>query len=272
MLASAVDSWKMGMALLSGVILISLLLTLPVAVQSRRMAAPGPGKTDKKEFVPFPRDLFRLPVFWTGLLIMALAMWSNLAFTDLCPGFLAVAPPVGAGYGPEVSGRLMSLPSISGMIGALLAGFLIDKAFNGKNRMVVGVGWVISSVFYTAVLLSSVHGNLFILAPVLLIAGLQNPFINVAVMSFAAKTFPPRLVGRIGGLWISVSFFAGSAGVMVGSLALHKTGTYRLSILILTAASIIGLFISSLLREPSAGREVIPDGMCSRQDTCAMGR
>lgn len=267
-LASAAGSWQTGMALLSGVVLISLLITLPVAFRSKRIAVPGLGEDSRKESVPFPLELFRMRVFWAGLSIMALAMWSNLAFTDLCPGFLAVAPPVGAGYGPVVSGRLMSLPSISGMVGALIAGFLIDKVFHGKNLVVVAIGWVISSIFFTAVLLSSVRDNIFILAPVLFAAGLQNPFINVAVMSFAAKIFSPRIVGRVGGLWMSVSFFAGSAGVMVGSLALHKTETYRLSILILTMVSIIGLLISPFLRASSARPEGAATSAFDRRHAC----
>jgi sugar phosphate permease len=185
-------------------------------------------------------------------LTIALAMWTNMAFSDLTPGFLAVAPPVGAGYGAEMAGRFMSLASITGILGALLAGFLIDKVFRGKNRFVIMIGWSLSAVFFTAVIFPPIHNNRFVLSLVLLLTGLQNPFINVTVMSFAAKIFSPRIVGRVCGLWMSVSFFAGSAGVMVGALALHATGTYRLSIIILTMASLIGLAISPLLRQPSS--------------------
>jgi MFS family permease len=251
MLVSFAGSWQIGLALLSGMVLLSLLFTIPVAIRSKRYVGYGSREKEPTEFVPLSKAYFRAPLFWVGLFIMALAMWTNLTFTDLCPGFLAVSKPVGAAYGAQMAGRLMSLPSAAGMFGALIAGFLVDKVFHGKNRFAVMIGWIISAVFYTSVLFSFVHENTAVLVPVLLISGLQNPFVNVAVMSFAAKMFSPNIVGRIGGLWISVSFFAGSAGVMVGSIALHETGTYQLSFLILAVASMIGLAITPMLKDPN---------------------
>jgi MFS family permease len=251
-LALITGSWQVGMALLSGVVFISLLVTVPVAIKSKQMQTQRPWPDVKDGYIPQTSSLFHMLMFWVGLLTIALAMWTNMAFSDLTPGFLAVAPPVGAGYGAEMAGRFMSLSSITGILGALIAGFLIDKVFRGKNRFVVMIGWSLSAIFFTAVIFPSIHNNQFVLSLVLLLTGLQNPFINVTMMSFAAKIFSPHIVGRVCGLWMSVSFFSGSAGVMIGAVALHATGTYKLSILILTMASLIGLAISPLLKQPSS--------------------
>jgi len=177
-------------------------------------------------------------------------MWANIAFGDLSPGFLAVAPPIGAGYGPRTAGLLMSATSVTGIVGAPVAGFLVDKIFHAKSRPVIMIGWVMSAVFFTAILLPAVHANTPILVLVLLMAGLQNPFVNVALLSFAAKIFSPHIVGRVCGLWISVSFFAGAAGVIVGSTLLHTTGTYDASIIVLGIVSVIGLASSTFIRRP----------------------
>jgi MFS family permease len=139
--------------------------------------------------------------------------------------------------------------TLMGIAGAPLGGFLVDKVFNGRNRPVIVIGWVLSAVFYTAIMFPAVYSRPFALMTVLLLAGLANPFLNVTLMSFAAKVFSPLVVGRVCGLWMSVSFFAGSAGVMAGSLALRATGTYELSILIIGASSVLGLVVSLFLRQ-----------------------
>jgi hypothetical protein len=60
------------------------------------------------------------------------------------------------------------------------------------------------------------------------------------------------MIGRVCGLWMSIAFFASSAGVIVGSLALHATGNYRLSMITTGACGVIGLLISLALKEPAS--------------------
>jgi hypothetical protein len=58
------------------------------------------------------------------------------------------------------------------------------------------------------------------------------------------------MVGRVAGLWLSVAFLMGAIGVSVGSLALHATGTYQVSIIIVGGACVMGLFLSLFLKPP----------------------
>lgn len=248
-LSAALHSWRDGTGVLAGVALIALLITLPIAARSKRErintdidAAPA----------ALPAvGFFRWPLFWIGLLILSFSAWANIAFGDLSPGFLAVAPPIGAGYGARTAGLLVSATSLTGMIGAPVAGFLIDKIFRGESRPVVMIGWIMGAVCFAVILLPVIHSHEVALFAVLLIAGLQNPFVNVGLLSFAAKVFSPHIVGRICGLWISVSFFTGAAGVTIGSLLLRTTGDYGASIAGLGVVSLIGLVVSILLRRPN---------------------
>jgi MFS family permease len=251
MLSSVLGGWRRGTGVLSVVGLAALLLTLPIASRSKRERVYAVAEPGSDVALP-TRQLYQLPTFWLGLLILALAMWANTAFGDLSPGFLAVAPPIGAGYGPRQAGLLMTATSITGIIGAPIAGFLVDKLFRGENRLVIMIGWGMSAVFFTAILIPAIHAHELALVAVLLLAGLQSPFVNVALLSFTAKVFPPQIVGRVCGLWISLSFFAGAAGVLVGSLLLHATGDYRASIIGLGLVSLIGLGLSILLKPPIA--------------------
>lgn len=248
-LSQTLGGWQIGIGLLSFVPLLALLITVPVAIASRRHRGTAQDGARYGEAV-LPSEFLRVPAFWVGLLALGLCYWVGLAFNALSPGFLAVAPPVGAGYGSQGAGKLMLLFTVAGVVGPPLGGFLVDKLFRGRSSPLVAVGWILGAACYTAIVLPSVHGNHIVLGAVLLAAGLSNPFINVTLMSFAAKVFPPHAVGRVCGLWLSLSFLAGAGGVMACSLALRATGNYTLPILIIGISSVIGLATAPFLKQP----------------------
>ncbi|HSV52382.1 MAG TPA: MFS transporter, partial [Burkholderiaceae bacterium] len=231
-LSPALGGWQWGIGVLSVVPLIALLITVPIAIKSRSNRPVSTG-FDRPAEVVSAREFMRMPVFWFGLVALCLCYWVGLSFNSLGPGYLAVDPPVGAGYGPQGAGGLMLLFTVAGIVGPPLGGYLIDKLFDGRSRPLIAIGWALGAVCYTAVLFAPIYGNSFVLGAVLLAAGLSNPFVNVTLMSYAAKVFPPHAVGRVSGIWLSLSFLAGSAGVMVCSLALRSTGTYTLPLLII---------------------------------------
>lgn len=253
MLSEALGGWQLGIGSLSVVPLIALMITVPIAIASRRNRPTSAGFESGADVVS-TREFLRVPTFWFGLIALSLCYWVGLSFNSLSPGYLAVDPPIGAGYGPQGAGSLMLLFTIAGIAGPPLGGFLVDKLFDGRSRPLIVIGWTLGAVCYTAVLFAPVYGNRIVLAGVLLAAGLANPFVNVTLMSFAAKVFPPHVVGRVSGLWLSTSFLAGSAGVMVCSLALRSTGNYTLPIVIIGISSAIGIAIAPLLKQPALAR------------------
>ena len=82
----------------------------------------------------------------------------------------------------------------------------MDKVFSRQNRSVILLGFLISACAYPAVLLSAVHTHKAVIDAVLLLGGVANPFVNVTLMTMAAKIFDIGTVGRICGLWMSTSF------------------------------------------------------------------
>lgn len=249
LLAQTFGGWQMGIGLLSVAPLLALLITLPIAIASVRNRSSAVSGMPTREIIP-ARIFLRVPAFWVGLVSLCLCYWVGLSFNSLSPGYLAVDAPAGAGYGPQGAGNLMLLFTLAGIAGPPLGGFLIDKLFDGQSRPLVVIGWILGALCYTAILLAPVSGNRLVLATVLMAAGLANPFLNVTLMSYAAKVFPPQVVGRVCGLWLSLSFLAGSAGVMVCSLALRATGSYTLPLLIIGISSLVGLATAPFLRQP----------------------
>lgn len=249
-LSELVGGWRWGIGLLSLVPLLALITTVPVAAMSIRHRPTVSSAERREEAVPASAFL-RMPAFWVGLVTLGLCGWVGIPFNSLSPGFLAVSPPVGAGYGPQGAGNLMLFFTLAGVVGPPLGGFLIDKAFGGRSRPLIMVGWILSAVFYTAILLPAVHDQRFVLMAVLLVAGLANPFINVTLMSYAAKSFSAHVVGRVCGLWLSLASLTASAGVLMCSLALSTTGSYTIPILIIGGSSVIGLLLAPFLKQPS---------------------
>lgn len=254
----ALHSWHQGLFALAVVPLLALVVTIPVAIASGRIRNAVSIAELNREVIP-ASEFLRTPTFWIGLVALCLCYWAGLAFNGLAPGFLAVDPPAGAGYGPQGAGSLMLVFTLSGIVGPPIGGFVVDKLFNGRSKPLIAIGWVIGAVCYTAILLPAVSGNRSMLELVLLIAGLSNPFIDVTLMSFAAKVFPLRVVGRVAGLWLSCALLTGSVSMMVGSLALRTTGTYTLSLLIIGAACVIGFAVASLLTHPRHAQAARPD-------------
>ncbi len=248
-LSRVFGSWHFGVSALSVVVLIVLLISLPVAIMAKRLR-PGGLQHENKGAADSMGILFRMPAFWLGMAIVGLGFWVSSAFSNLTPGFLAVAKPVGAGFGPQSAGSLMSIVTLFTIAAAPLAGFLVDKVFRGRDLVVILIGWVMTAVAFLLIALPSVYGNRIALISALLIAGCANPFVVVTIMAFAGKVFPSNLIGRACGFWMSIAFFAGSAGVMVESLALHATGNYRLPMIITSVCGILGLLISMALKAP----------------------
>jgi MFS family permease len=244
--------WRWGIAVQAFVAAGALAFAVFAAMRARPHT---PGVQVNTMVLPPQRvNLMHLPIFWIGLGVIALACWANMSFADLTPGFLSVAAPVGVGYGPQKAGGLMSLFAVSGVIGAPLAGLLMDTRFRHENRSVILLGFLLGAGTYTAILLPVVHDHRVLLGAVLLFGGAANPFVNVTLMSIVAKTVPIGVVGRICGLWMSLSFFAGATGVVAGSLALRISGDYRVSLTIIGVTCIAGFLASLMLPQRT------PDG------------
>jgi MFS family permease len=254
-LVHSTGSWQYGTSMLAFIAAAALAIALAASrlahsYQSLNISAEQP----HNQLSP-TRTVLRLPIFRTGVVVIALACWINMSFSDLAPGFLSVNPPIGAGFGARRAGGLMSVFAISSVISAPIAGFLMDKVFIRQNRLVILLGFLISACAYPAILLPVVHDHQFVIYAVLLFGGVANPFVNVTLMTMAAKLFDIGTMGRICGLWMSISFFAGAAGVLVGSVSLRASHDYRVSMLIIGIASLCGALAVLLLPKRLPGRD-----------------
>lgn len=263
-LVMSASSWQMGMLYFSVVLLVATIFIVIVNIGARHHLPPTMTKKEEHSNMTkqdFMRTVLRSPAFWLGLCVMAFSTWANQSFNNLSPAFLAVDPPVGAGYGAEAAGRF-SAGTWIGMIGGFfLSGFIIDKVCRGRTAPLVIFGFLANLILYTGILFQAVNGSPAILTVWLMMAGITNPFTAVGNQCFAVRTFSPEVIGKVAAIWICVSNFAGSIGVMTASLALKSTGNYHLAFAVIAGASILGLAAAIISREKRAQIEAHAESM-----------
>ncbi|MCL6479426.1 MAG: MFS transporter [Peptococcaceae bacterium] len=190
------------------------------------------------------------PVTWVAIIGGALMSWVYMAFNDLTPGYLAIEPPVGLGYGPVGAGQLMIGAQISFMIGAAASGFLVEKLFRGSARTVMMIATIASAIVVYTLKVPAVCANQSILQLILILAGFFLAIPVPVALGFIAKYYPYEITGKLGGLAMGIICLCGSTGINVNSVILHSTGFYTMSIVLISILAVISLIISLKLNPP----------------------
>jgi MFS family permease len=248
-LALYAGSWQKGIACLSIGIAVATVFVVVISMAAKRQL-PSTSAVTAATSSPSISGLVLTRPFLAGILGMSCGVWTQQTFNSLTPGYLAVLPPMGLGLGALVAGKLMTTVMLAGIVSSLVGGILVDKICGGQVRPVVLTGFVLLVVCPILLLTHQIGGQRFALILCLMLAGAATPFINPVILGFAAKNFPPSIVGRIVGTWMSVALFCGAAGVMVGAGALTSTGTYRSSMEIISAIAVLG-FLASVFIYPA---------------------
>ncbi|MBP2650052.1 MAG: transporter transrane protein [Firmicutes bacterium] len=260
--AQMAGSWQGGLAWMSGILLVGFVYILVVGILANRYELPNSSPVAKDEPAAdtnFWHIVKSNPAFWVGLAVMALSNWVNNAFSDLSPGYLAVQPPVGVGFGPEVAGQLSSGTWIGTLVGIFISGIVIDKVFRGKSGILIVVGFICNIIFCNGIMFHQIYSNTTLLTIWLLGVGFVSPFTAVGNQYFAIKSFSPDVIGKVSATWTSISNFIGAFGVMLGSFALKTTGTYYVSFAIVAVVSVVGIIVALASQDRRAAIEAAAD-------------
>jgi MFS family permease len=186
---------------------------------------------------------------WIAFLIAFVVAWAAQGYNDLTPAHIAVAPPVGLGYGPQLSGKMMSIYMIAYMVSSLAVGFIV-KALGGRYKIVIFGSFLISAIFEVMVLFPVVHSSTTGLTISIIFMGLFFGMPNPVAFAFIANNFPKHIVGKLGSFVFGLSIIGGLLGVVAGSTALHITGRYNVSIIIVGIVLVFGAVFGLLLNPP----------------------
>ena len=81
--------------------------------------------------------------------------------------------------------------------------------------------------------------------------GMPNPIAQTSVSNF----YPEHITGTVGGFTMGLGIFGGTVGVAAGSAALHATGMYDVSIIIVVVVSLVGAVAALGVKAPKIFNE-----------------
>ncbi len=249
---AATGNWATGLRNLWPLAVVGIIMTVIVMV-GPKVAPQGADHENVDETAAasnlalYKRALAQ-PLTWIATLCVVVASWFNQAFNDMTPGYLALDKPVGLGLGAAGAGSIGSLAQIGNMVGCLLVGVLVERLFKGKARPALMIAFAAMAVGAALLLVPGVNTNQVILTIVMMITVFFLGWINATALGWVAKNYPASITGKLGGMAQGIGIFGGLAGVAAGSAALHATGFYTVSTLIMVGVALVGIAVSFMMQ------------------------
>jgi len=196
------------------------------------------------------------PITWVGVLVTFFTAWCFQSLYNLTPAYFAADKPIGIGFGPMLSGKLMLAVMIAGMLGPVIGGLFQDKVFRGNAKPVLLIGFALTCIFIYAILFPPVYTDRIILIVCLILVGMGNAFLYPAIVVFISGTYPVQIVGKMLGLWFGLGAFGGAAGLFAGGLAVSKFGNYNVSISLVSLAAVVGFVFALFMVRPKNSESI----------------
>ena len=245
------NSWQTTQLLLNIITVIGLIMALVIPFGTSPKVTSSKARSSNTGGDNHFRIALRQPATWIGALIVFCGSWTFTAFNDLTPGYLAIPSPVGLGFGPLTAGKFMTSLQFAFMVGSMAVGFVVQKILKGKSSLAILAGFLLFAVFAVSITGSAIYGNFPILAVCLFFTGFFLSWIMPTAFAFITIHYPAQITGKVLGMWFGTGLFGGSIGVLCGSLALHNTGNYNLSIIIVSIVAFLGSFLGFFLKPPA---------------------
>jgi sugar phosphate permease len=205
------------------------------------------------------KQVFRMPVTYVIILIVICVNWVYPALLDLVPGYLAINPPAGLGYGPAVSGQVVSYGQLAWLVGSLVVAFIVQKIFRGKISLVITISFIVAAILVLALRVPFVHGSVLNLGILMVVLIFFLSLVPPALIGFVVINYPRDIVGRLGGILMAIPLFAGAVAITTGAMALRSTGTYHLTMIIISSVAIIGALVAGFgLKYPKSSNANAP--------------
>ncbi|MBU4335800.1 MAG: MFS transporter [Actinobacteria bacterium] len=241
--------WQAALVALWPVAAIALVMTIVVAVGPKQDVIVV--QNDAAEQLAAKNALRKAlaqPVTWAAIGCVVVLSWVFQAFNDLSPSYLTIAPPTGVGF--ENGSTLLGIAQIFNFLGAFAAGFATQRFFQGRVRPGIMLGFAMGAIFGLAMLLPAATSSSTLMLVIVCTAAFFFAWVNPNAIGYIAQNYPANITGKLGGYAMGIGIFGGTAGVAAGSAALHATGHYTLSIIIMAGVCALGIPVAYFLKQP----------------------
>ncbi|MFT4108703.1 MFS transporter [Propionicimonas sp.] len=249
---AAAGDWAVGLRNLWPLALVGIVMTV-VCMVGPKVAPEGANLENVDEAaaasnLALYKKALLLPLTWIATACVVIASWFNQAYNDMTPGYLALEPPVGLGLGATGAGSIASLAQIGNIVGCLAVGVIVERLFHGKARPALMVAFAAMAVGAGLILVPGVKTSQVILTTVMMITVFFLGWINATALGWVAKNYPAEITGKLGGMAQGIGIFGGLAGVAAGSAALHATGFYVVSTMIMVGVALVGVVVAFFMQ------------------------
>ena len=206
-----------GVLLFIQVVLVTIILfgNEPVAVHH----APRAGTSRSDAWT----KTIRLPVFWAGALLLAVAQGLMQSVNGVMPSYLMTPSPMGLGLKPFASGHTMTFIQVGMVVSGVLIGVLLRYMFRGSVKWLAASSFLAAGVVVYSVSLSIAQTNLSL--SFFFIGALMNIGFP-AVSVFITANYPPHILGKVFGISSGISVFGGALFSGICGAILNQTRSY----------------------------------------------
>jgi len=249
-MATHFGDWHMGLAMSAVPPAVSLIFALILYFGPKPPVQTAALSTEEKEI---SKKEFKLSLGTSAIYVLFIMAffeaWYQQAYNDMAPGFYAVAVPVGLGLGPVVAGLKLTWAGYASILGTMAAPVVVDNIFKGKPRVPLAFACIIGAVLVLGMLVITPNSGIFL---ILLPCGMLffTSMVNPTIYGYIAKHYPNSSVGRLGGTATGLAAGGSVIGLAAGSTALHLTGFYTVSNIILAIVILIAGLAAGFLKEP----------------------
>jgi MFS family permease len=250
-LAAALKSWQQMSACISAISWLGLVLTLILIFinKTRTASRAEASNANTADNGAFKRALASRAT-WVGIAMTFFAQWTMQTVQLVVPSYLAAGKPIGVGFGPALSGNLMLVLMIAGIIGPIIAGVLQDKVFQGNPKPVMLMGFILCT-FVWAMAFPFVYGSIPLVGVTLVLVGVGTQFIFPCIAVYVSSVYPLQIAGKMLGLWFGIGTIGAVAGLAAVKFALATYGSYNPAISQIALAAVFGLILVPFLAKPA---------------------
>ena len=248
--------WQAALVSLWPIAAVALVMAVAVAFgpKQEQVVMADLSAAEQNELKHALRRALLHPVTWAAVACVFILSWVYQAFNDLSPVYLT-DPDIGTGFAN--GSALLGVGQLFNFAGAFAAGAVTEKIFRGRVRPGIMIGFTLGAVFGLGMLLPAATTNATVMGIVVCVAAFFFAWINPNALAYIAKTYPASIVGKLGGYAMGIGIFGGTLGVAAGAGALHATGRYTVSIVIMALVCAAGVIPGLFLRQ-SKSPEALP--------------